>query len=511
MMVWRVCFHVLVLLVYPATGQAQFVERSGAQLKLDGRPFYFLGANAYYLMESAARGDTAIVKAVFARAQSLNMTVLRTWAFFDWPDSSIPGVLQYLPGRMNESSLRALDYVVAQARRHGIKLLLPLVNGWDDYGGMNQYVRWRMEVPEPVSQPSIRYTVDELQEVIHGSRGKSYRVALSGVFGHDDFYRDTVIRQWFREYISRIINRVNHLTGISYKNEPAIMGWELANEPRSQDRSGALVHAWVDEMSRFIKSIDPNHLVGTGEEGFDVTAVGYRTGSYNEQTWMFDGTTGVSFTLNTALSSIDFASIHLYPESWNLFHSAGNVWIRDHIDIAGRVGKPLILGEFGVHSSTLPTYGSWLNTVMLDGAAGGLVWQLLEGARPDDGFGLRCAVVDDVCGMLQREGSRFMARSAGEGMQAPATMVLEQNYPNPFNSITVIGYTLSVDAHGVLDVFASSGERALTLVDCFQHAGHRRELLDARSLASGAYFYRVAAVVPGKSWLTRTRKLLLVK
>ena len=45
----------------------------------------------------------------------------------------------------------------------------------------------------------------------------------------------------------------------------SILGWELANEPRSSDRSGAIVRAWAASMSGHLKSVDPNHLVGTGE------------------------------------------------------------------------------------------------------------------------------------------------------------------------------------------------------------------------------------------------------
>jgi len=124
---------------------ADFVRRDGSNLTLGGRPFWWTGANAYFLMESAARGDTAAVHEVFASARSLGMKVVRTWAFHDSPDSLDPTVMQFRPGAFNERALRALDYVVARAPDYGLRLILPLVNSWDDYGGMNQYARWRAE------------------------------------------------------------------------------------------------------------------------------------------------------------------------------------------------------------------------------------------------------------------------------------------------------------------------------------------------------------------------------
>ncbi|MBI4535665.1 MAG: hypothetical protein HY708_05255, partial [Ignavibacteriae bacterium] len=125
----------------------QFVVRSGDTLKIGDRPFYFLGTNAYYLLEEAARGDTATVRALFATAKNLGMTVARTWGFFDSPDSLNPAVIQFRPGAFNERALRALDFVIHEAAINNIRLLIPLVNSWDDYGGMNQYARWRADYP----------------------------------------------------------------------------------------------------------------------------------------------------------------------------------------------------------------------------------------------------------------------------------------------------------------------------------------------------------------------------
>eukprot|EP00959_Pyramimonas_sp_CCMP1952_P323481 6769387-Pyramimonas_sp.AAC.2 len=66
-----------------------------------------------------------------------------------------------------------------------------------------------------------------------------------------------------------ILNRKNVFNGRTYKDDPAIFGWELINEPRNYaDSSGRTLQAWIDEMSAYVKSIDKRHLLTVGSEGF---------------------------------------------------------------------------------------------------------------------------------------------------------------------------------------------------------------------------------------------------
>ena len=51
---------------------------------------------------------------------------------------------------------------------------------------------------------------------------------------HDDFYTSPLMRGWYKSWASTLISRVNTITGVAYRNEPAIFAWELANEPRCQ-------------------------------------------------------------------------------------------------------------------------------------------------------------------------------------------------------------------------------------------------------------------------------------
>jgi mannan endo-1,4-beta-mannosidase len=480
-----------------ATAQ-EFVRRSGPRLLLNDKPFLWVGANAYYLQSAVAYGLIADARQVLSDASGSGLSVVRTWAFHDSPDSSDPAVLQMHPGSYNEAGLRALDRVIVLAKTAGIRLILPLVNGWDDYGGMDQYVRWRSEGwggAPPVGKR--RYDNAEVNGLVRNGRGAFYRLALTNSLGHDDFYTDPLIRSWYKQYAAMIIQRVNTITGVANRDEPAILAWELANEPRSSDRSGETVRWWLSEMSAFVKSLDGNHLVGSGEEGMDISATGYPATSRTAPAWLFDGTAGSSFLRNTAVPFLDFASIHLYSDSWGLPAGGGNSWIREHARVASAESKPLVVGEFGVRTDRRQTFESWLTTSLLDGVTGALAWQLLDPSRTDsDGYGFHCPG-DPVCGALHQSALLFEEKARTGTIPSPTVLRIYPGYPNPLGTQATVMYDLPWESDVTLELFDMTGARVATAVRDIQAPGVRRELVDVRSLASGAYFYRLEAVSTG--------------
>ena len=42
-----------------------------------------------------------------------------------------------------------------------------------------------------------------------------------------DFYASTIVQQDFQDFIHYILTRVNTITGVAYKDDPSIMGWQL--------------------------------------------------------------------------------------------------------------------------------------------------------------------------------------------------------------------------------------------------------------------------------------------
>ncbi|CAN5885958.1 hypothetical protein BH24DEI2_BH24DEI2_20510 [soil metagenome] len=363
------CFSLL-LVVYaqtapgtPETAKADkptgFVTRSGADLELQGKTFRFAGTNNYYLMYKSRK----MVDAVLEKAAANNFKVMRTWGFLDIgnPDGSsgqkpADGVyFQYWDGEKpayndGPDGLERMDYIVAKAGQLGVKLIIPLTNNWSTFGGMDQYVRWA---------------------------GGEY---------HDDFYRDPQVRAWYKDWISHMLNRVNTITGVAYKDDPTIMTWELANEPRclsgdlprSPDCDTTLLTNWVDEMSGYIKSVDQNHLVSVGDEGFYCT-------NPDSDDWTENCGEGVDTVAFAKLPTVDIMSLHLYPDHWDKDAAWAESWIESHIEAADALEKPVMLGEFGWQDKATrnPVFKA-LTDLALKQKIDGMLYWILSDVQDDD-------------------------------------------------------------------------------------------------------------------------------
>lgn len=307
----------------PSSGVDPFVRREGHRLMVNNQSLYIHGANQYYIFYKSQD----MVDEVLEDAAALGLNVLRTWAFCDgeWHDGHS---LQPEPGQFYEPTFEKLDYLIYRAEQLGIRLTLALTNYWTDFGGMDAYVRW--------------------------SKTAKTR---------DDFYSDKETRKLFKNYISYVLNRRNSFTGRAYKDEPAILMWELANEPRVSRERADEFYEWVDHMAGHIKSIDKNHLVSAGSEG--------------------DFTTDIYAT--NASPHIDAVSFHLYPEHWNFSQEKSLEYIERHIRVArNELKKPIYCGEFGIKDQSLrpEIYRSWYQTFKSNGIDGSLFW-ILSGKRDD--------------------------------------------------------------------------------------------------------------------------------
>jgi mannan endo-1,4-beta-mannosidase len=300
-----------------------FLQTQGAGFTLGGEPVRYSGTNCYYLpYASRQMADTLLDS-----ADALGLRLIRTWAFFEDEHN-------------NEGFQQRLDYVVAGAAKRGLRLLLPLTNNWKEYGGIPAYV------------------------------------AHHELKGHDAFYEDARSRQAYKDWCRALLDRVNPLTGIAYKDDPTIIGWELCNEARCADGGIPLLQRWIEEMSEFIKSIDAKHLVGLGDEGF-----------YNRWStrWWMNGSQGYDFDEFLRIPSIDFASFHLYTEALGIGPSEGNRWIEEHCESGDKAGKPVILEEYGLKDQAArnDVYAEWLATARKHRVASDLFWMLAD--KRDDG------------------------------------------------------------------------------------------------------------------------------
>src|SRR6185436_3353271 len=102
-------------------------------------------------------------------------------------------------------------------------------------------------------------------------------------------------RRLYRQHVEKLVTRRNTVTGLLYRDDPNIFGWELMNEAQVITGRWNERRAWVSEMSSYLKSLDPNHLIAPG-------VWGYRSSSERRE-WLADH----------ALPTIDYCDVHLYP------------------------------------------------------------------------------------------------------------------------------------------------------------------------------------------------------
>jgi D-alanyl-D-alanine carboxypeptidase len=88
----------------------------------------------------------------------------------------------------------------------------------------------------------------------------------------------------------------------------------------------------------------------------------------------------------------------------------------------------------------------------------------------------------------------------------PEAFKLDQNYPNPFNPSTTIKYELPKSSQVTLSVYDILGRQVSVLVNEKGDAGLHEVKFDGSNLASGVYFYRLAA-----GDFVQTKRLMLLK
>jgi len=348
-----------------------FVRRTGSTLTLDGLPYRFHGNNVYFNQSQIAYGNAGAVEEVYDKMAALGMTVARANAHNDHPPANDPAAIQTAPGVYNEANLAALDQSIALAKARGIRLILKFTNYWEAYGGIRRYAEWHLNRTPTKKETSL-------------------------------FYTEPRIKAWFQHYIQTIINR--------YRDETAILAWELGNELRNPGNADALLN-WTAETAAFIRQLDPNHLIADGGEGFDDAPDLYKGIS---DRYTVNGAEGGSFHRLAQIPELDLLSYHLYPFNWRMNETDDTtLYIRRHEEIARQAGKVAYMGEYGKPAPDAPRaalFDQWLHSAINHRTAGVILWQLLPDSMTDhEGYQVysprdtaTCEVLRDASGRINR-------------------------------------------------------------------------------------------------------------
>ena len=136
-------------------------------------------------------------------------------------------IIRYVEGsgRFNEKAFRTLDKVLQIANEEGVRLIIPFVDNWHWWGGKAEYAAFRGKKP-------------------------------------DEFWTDPQLISDFEKTIEFVLNRKNTYTGVLYKNDKSILGWETGNELKAP-------YQWQKKIADYIRNIDKNHLIIAGFYKFD--------------------------------------------------------------------------------------------------------------------------------------------------------------------------------------------------------------------------------------------------
>ena len=230
--------------------------------------------------------------------------------------------IQVKPGVYNDTILAGLDYLLMEMGKRNMVAVLYLNNSWEWSGGYGFYLE-------------------------HAGAGKQPRPNEDGypafMKAMSKYTTNQKAHELFYNYVRFILGRINRYTGLRYSDDPAIMSWQIGNEPRAFDKAVLPdFEKWLAEASALIRSLDSNHLISIGSEG----------------AWGCEEDWGC-YERICCDKNIDYCNIHLWPYNWSwarqdhliedLPKAKANTkdYIDRHLEICARLNKPLVMEEFG--------------------------------------------------------------------------------------------------------------------------------------------------------------------
>ncbi len=310
---------------------SKFVIVRDGQFQRMGKPYFFMGANFWQGMnlgDSRSFTKRALLVRELDRLKMAGITQLRVLALSEGPSTEpyriIPAV-QNRPQEMDENLLVGLDFLLSEMSKRDMTAVICLSNFWPWSGGFSQWVSWTEGSSIPYPPPHPGGTWSAFQE--YSAR---FYTLLSAVRAQ-------------QEAVKNIITRTNSISKVPYSLDPTIMSWQLANEPRGGRYRKEFLN-WIRNSARFIKSLDPNHMVTIGSEGETLNPI----------------EAGNHFSEDHSIPEIDYATIHIWVENWGIYNPVNTEknrnlaiitmrkYINDHIKKSKLIKKPLVLEEFGL-------------------------------------------------------------------------------------------------------------------------------------------------------------------
>jgi GT2 family glycosyltransferase len=312
-------------------GSAEFVQKQGQHLYRDGKRWNAVGVNSYDLLEQ----PQPVIDARLGALADAGHNTVRTWCF----DKD---------GGASTATLTKLAVTLHTAHGRGLTLICTLANYYSDFGGQQHFTR-----------------------------------------DGEDFFSSAGARARYHEQVRRVLD-FSGPDGVRLADNPAILAWDLINEPRvNAGQPAASLRTWTEEMAGYVSSLDQRHLITVGGEGFQP---GYPADP------ALAGPAGDDFATLCGVSSITLCSVHLFPKYLaDPTDSATTVrLLQAWRAAADKVHKPVMVEEVGYSLSDGGDLGgrqafyagaaTAIGNTDLDGA---LLWNV--GAKADKSFTLAFA------------------------------------------------------------------------------------------------------------------------
>lgn len=327
-------FSVLVLsTIGLLSAQNQFVTVKGTEFIKDGKPYRYIGANYWYgsLLASKHYGDRERLKRELDVMKANGIDNLRIMAGADGGkyDYTVPYAMQPEQGKYEDECFDGLDFLLSEMGKRNMVAVLYLTNNWEWSGGMAQYLEWNGYGPIPNPNVAPENTWQKFMEYTA------------------QFHSCEPCKSAFEAHIKKVIKRTNRYTKKKYTDDPAIMAWQVANEPRifTVENETAFTE-WLNKTVDLIESLDHNHLICTGSEG---------SAGSNADIDTFERT--------HKNANIDYLTMHIWPKNWLWYdHKDENgtlpvamekasEYIEKHLAVAVQLQKPIVVEEFGLPRS----------------------------------------------------------------------------------------------------------------------------------------------------------------
>ncbi|MEY4929957.1 MAG: hypothetical protein RI909_681 [Bacteroidota bacterium] len=313
-----------------AQNATPFVAAKDGKFVRNGKAYFFMGANYWQGMNLAGNqpgSNPARLQRELDQMKKSGITNLRIMALTEGPDSPyriLPAV-QDEPGVLKEEVLAGLDVLLNEMGKRDMTAVVVLNNFWQWSGGMGQYVKWHTGDSIPYPPPHWNGNWDNFQNYVAR------------------FYTLPEAVNHFNACIEKVVNRKNTINGLSYREDPTIMAWELANEPRGINQA-EVFYAWIHTTATRIKELDKNHMVTTGAEGYTPSPE----------------SAGTDFIRMHNSPAIDYTTAHIWIQNWGWYNPQQHErsypiaqsrminYLLRHAAESKKLGKPFVLEEFGI-------------------------------------------------------------------------------------------------------------------------------------------------------------------